>query len=90
MKQIILTVLISAAVSVVGLFVYDRFFSQKIAVVDVQAFLKKQVELQAAGKMQDVETNFRELEKKLDSSGKRTVILPSTVVLRGGERLEIE
>lgn len=89
LKQVLLTAVISAVVSVCSIFVYDRFFSQKIVTFDLKGYVATLQQLYLTKQIDDAELKKRidEIEKIVLTTPKRKVIITSDVIL-GGERVE--
>lgn len=89
-KQIIITVLISAVVSSGCIFVYDKFFAQKIIMFDLKGYVATLRDLYVAGKMNDEQLKraIDRIEAIVNSQPKRKIIITSDVLLGGGDRVE--
>ncbi|WP_051345912.1 hypothetical protein [Thermodesulfovibrio yellowstonii] len=84
-----ISLLISVVVSAASIFVYDHFFAQKIVIFDLKGYVATLRDLYLAGKINDEELKkgIDEIEKVVNSTPKRKVIITSDVVL-GGNRVE--
>lgn len=87
-------ILISLIIVASAFWGYDRFFAQKIRIVDMSGYFKQQKALMAAGEL--TEEDFRANLKKLDSYisqdaelHKNQVYILKEVVLKNGEELPI-
>lgn len=89
LKQILSVVLISAVVSACSIFIYDRFFSQKIVTFDLQGYVATLRDLYLSKQIDDSELRKRidKIEEIVNSTPKRKVIITSDVIL-GGDRVE--
>jgi hypothetical protein len=74
-----LSLLVSLAVSVLALFVYDRFIAQKVVAIDMKGYIAEQRELYLAGRIGD-----EELRRRLDRLEEVSLAIPANrVVLMG-------
>lgn len=89
LKEAFAVALISAVVSVCSLFVYDRFFSQKIVTFDLQGYIATLRDMYVSKQIDDAELRKRidVIEQIVKSTPKRKVIITSDVIL-GGDRVE--
>lgn len=87
-------VFITLAMTTVALFCYDRYFAQKIYVVDFKGYLRTQRSLLAVGKIDEAawKAHLDNVEQLLDekSTDSRNVILFGDAVLRNGKRIQLE
>jgi hypothetical protein len=82
-----LTLLISLLISLVSIFVYDRFFVQKIVAVDVKGYIAEQRDLYISGKINEeqLKANIDKMEKVVTSIPKNKVIIMGDAVIRNAE-----
>ncbi len=81
--------LISAVISVCSVFVYDKFFSQKIVTFDLRGYIGTLRDLYVTKQIDDNELRKRldKIEEIVKSTPKRKVIITSDVIL-GGDKIE--
>lgn len=91
-KHILLIFLICALTSASLIFIYDRFFAQKVVAFDLKEYLEKQRNEFVNGKLDEAEFKRRmdELERVLLSVPKRKVILMGDAVIRNADRIELK
>ena len=82
-----LTVLVSVTISVLSIFVYDRFFIQKVVSLDVKGFIAEQRDLYLSGKISDEQfrANLDRLEAKVKSIPKSQVVIMGDAVVKNAE-----
>jgi DNA-dependent RNA polymerase auxiliary subunit epsilon len=70
--------------SVVSIFIYDRFFALKVAVVDLKGFVDTTRVLYLEGKLTDegVRKAFEQLKFKVESMPNNYVVITSDVILK--------
>ena len=74
-----LNLLVSLAVSVLSLFVYDRFLAQKVVAIDMKGYLAEQRDLFMSGRIDD-----EELRRRIDRLEEVSLAIPANrVVLMG-------
>ena len=85
-KHFVLVVLISLIVNIAGLYIYDKFFAQKIVTFDLKGYIEALRILYVNGKIDDNEVKRRidYLEEIVNSTPKRKVIITSDVILGRG------
>ena len=83
----LLTLLISLLISLVSIFVYDRFFVQKIVAVDVKGYIAEQRDLYISGKINEeqLKANIDKIEKAVTSIPKNKIIIMGDAVIRNAE-----
>lgn len=88
-KQLLVNVLVSVVISVCSVFIYDRFFSQKIVTFDLKGYVAVLRDLYLAKQIDDNELRRRidYIEHIVKNTPKRKVIITSDVIL-GGDRVE--
>lgn len=88
-KLILLGVIlfISVLTSILSVFVYDRYFAQKIVAVDIKGYIAEQRDLYVAGKINDeqLKQNIDRLEKVLADIPKNKVVIMGDAVIRNAE-----
>lgn len=84
LTAVLLAVLTSTAASISSVYVYDHYYAQKIAVMDLQGFLTDQKKLLQEKKITSDELikSLDRVEKAVDSVPKNTVVLLKEVVMR--------
>jgi len=87
-------ILITMAITLTMIFAYDRYLAQKIYVFDLKGYLRTEKALLMAGEIDEagLQTSLDTIERLLDekAANSRHVILMGDVVLRGGEKLNLE
>lgn len=87
-------ILITMAITMTMIFAYDRYFAQKIYVFDLKGYLRTEKALLMAGEIDEagLQASLDTIEKLLDekAANSRHVILMGDVVLRNGEKLNLE
>jgi hypothetical protein len=74
-----LSLLVSLAVSVLSLFVYDRFIAQKVVAIDMKGYIAEQRDHYLAGRIDDAE-----LRRRIDRLEEVSLAIPANrVVLMG-------
>jgi hypothetical protein len=88
------TVAIALMISAVTVFGYERYFAQKIYVLDLKGYLRNQKALLVAGEISEKEwqASLDSLEQDLDSAASNPahIILLKDVVLRNGDEIKIK
>jgi len=89
--EVILIALIVAAAAVAG---YDRFFAQKIKVIDLKGYIRTQKALLAAGEINkdQLRTNLDKVDQALNraAADPHHIILLKDVVLKNGDEISIK
>ena len=82
-----LTVLVSVTISVLSIFVYDRFFIQKVVSLDVKGFIAEQRDLYLSGKISDEQfrANIDRLEARVKSIPRNRVVIMGDAVIKNAE-----
>jgi hypothetical protein len=74
-----LSLFVSLAVSVLSLFVYDRFLAQKVVALDMKGYITEQRDLYLAGRIDE-----EELRRRIDRLEEVSLAIPANrVVLMG-------
>ncbi|MBP7796970.1 MAG: hypothetical protein KA059_09380 [Elusimicrobiales bacterium] len=83
LSQIILIIFICFCINAASFIIYDKFFAQKIYVVDLRSFIEEQKDMYMAGKLTDekLRANFDKMEKKINSLPKNRIPISAEVVL---------
>ena len=83
-QALAITLCLSLASSIGSVAIYDAFFAQKIAVLDMQGFLAGQKKLLAEGKITGDELikSLDRVETAIDKAPKNTMVILKDVVLR--------
>jgi hypothetical protein len=89
---LILLLIMNTVVSAVSVYIYDRYFAQKVVVIDIRSYMMDRKNLFLTGKIS--EKQFTEsvdnIEKALQKTNKRTVVLLGDAVVRNAEKIHIE
>ena len=89
---LILLLIMNTVVSAVSVYIYDRYFAQKVAVIDIRSYMMDRKNMFLTGKIS--EKQFTEsvdnIEKALQKTNKRTVVLLGDAVVRNAEKIHIE
>lgn len=89
---LILLLIMNTVVSAVSVYIYDRYFAQKVAVIDIRSYMMDRKNMFLTGKIS--EKQFAEsvdnIEKALQKTNKRTVVLLGDAVVRNAEKIHIE
>ena len=82
-----LAAIISILCSVLSVFVYDRYFAQKVVTFDLKGFIGEQRDLYLAGKLTDEQfkANLDNIEAIMKGIPKRKVVLMGDAVIRNAE-----
>ncbi len=87
-------ILITMAITLTIIFAYDRYLAQKIYVFDLKGYLRTEKALLMAGEIDEagLQTSLDTIERLLNEKAEnsRHVILMGDVVLRNGEKLNLE
>lgn len=88
----LITILISIIFSVLSVFVYDRFFAQKVVSVDLKGFISKQRDLYLAGKLTDEQfrLNVDRVEEAIKKVSRNKVVIMQDAVVKNAEALDVE
>ena len=84
-------VIISLLISVLSVFLYDRFFAQKIIALDMKGYIAKQRDLYMEGKLTDEQfrANVDKLEEAVKSIPANRVAIMGDVVLKNAEQKQL-
>lgn len=89
---LILLLIMNTVVSAVSVYIYDRYFAQKVAVIDIRSYMMDRKNMFLTGKIS--EKQFTEsvdnIENTLQKTNKRTVVLLGDAVVRNAEKIHIE
>jgi hypothetical protein len=89
---LILLLIMNTVVSAVSVYIYDRYFAQKVVVIDIRSYMMDRKNLFLTGKIS--EKQFTEsvdnIENALQKTNKRTVVLLGDAVVRNAEKIHIE
>jgi len=87
-------ILITMAITLTMIFVYDRYFAQKIYVFGLKGYLRTEKALLMAGEIDEagLQKRLDTIERLLDekAANSRHVILMGDAVLRNGEKLNLK
>lgn len=83
----LITLLISLLISLASIFIYDRFFVQKIVAVDVKGYIAEQRDLYLSGKINEeqLKANIDRLEKVVTSIPRSKVVIMGDAVIKNAE-----
>lgn len=86
-----ISLLISVLMSASSVFVYDRYFAQKIIAVDVKGYIVKQRDLYLQGKLTDeqFQANIDKLEAAVKSIPKNRVAIMGDAVIKNAEQQKL-
>lgn len=89
MRQWVVTVIISAFLSILSVLVYDRYYATKIVAVDVRGFMEEQKKRYLAGAIGDeqLKEGIEKLERAISGVSSNKVVLMGEVVVRNAESL---
>lgn len=89
--EVILIALIVAAAAVAG---YDRFFAQKIKVIDLKGYIRTQKALLTAGEItkDQLQVNLDKIDQAVDRAAEdpHHIILLKEIVLKNGDEISIK
>lgn len=85
--QWLITLVISLLISLASIFIYDRFFVQKIVAVDVKGYIAEQRDLYLSGKINDeqLKANIDRMEKVVGDIPKNKVVIMGDAVIKNAE-----
>ncbi len=89
---LIILFVLNIAVSIISLYVYDQYFARKVAVIDIRGYMMDRKNLFLSGKLSEKEftASVDNIEKTLQKTNKRTVVLLGDAVVRNAEKIHIE
>ncbi len=89
---IALCLCMNTVLSVITVSIYDRYYAQKVAVVDIRGYLIDRKNMFLTGRI--TEKEFAEsadnIEKVLRKTNNRTVVLMGDAVVRNAEKITID
>lgn len=85
---VVVSAALSLCLTLAALYVYDQKFAQKLVVIDMNAFLNEQRSLLLAGKGDDSDRRFDELEAKLNGLPANQVVLLKSVAVRNATEIK--
>jgi len=89
---LILLLIMNTVVTAVSVYIYDRYFAQKVVVIDIRSYMLDRKNMFLTGKIS--EKQFTEsvdnIENTLQKTNKRTVVLLGDAVVRNAEKIHIE
>lgn len=86
-RTVLSFVVLSLCLTTAALYLYDLKFAQKLVVIDMNAFLNEQRSLLMAGKSEESDKRFDELEAKLNSLPENQVVLLKSVAVRNAPEI---
>lgn len=89
---LVLLFVVNAAVSALSVSIYDRFFAQKVAVIDIRGYMMDRKNMFLSGKISEKEftASVDHVEKALQKADKRAVVLLGDAVVKSAEKIHIE
>jgi hypothetical protein len=83
---------VNVAVSVCGVMVYDQYFAQKIAVLDVNKYIEDLKSQYVSGRVTDADLNNapKKIKAAVDSVSKNTTIFIGEAVLQNAKQIQIK
>ena len=83
-------VALSLAVSLATLYIYDRWYAQKIVAVDIKGYIAQQRDNYLAGKLNDDELkkSFDHLERIITTIPRNRVVIMGDAVVRNAETIK--
>lgn len=89
---VLIAALVGSAASTVAVGLYDRFYAQKVVVVDLKGFIQRQRDLLVEGKIEEqgLRDSFDRMEAVFDRIPANHVVILKEVVLRNGRDLQLE
>jgi hypothetical protein len=92
---LLLMMLISAASSAAGVYVYDRYYAQKVLTIDFKKYLIDRKQLFLSGKIsqREYEASVDNIERAIDReirANRHAVILYKDAILKNGKAIEID
>ncbi len=88
----VMTAMVSLAMSVLSVLVYDHFFATKILAVDLKGFVAAQRDLFVAGRLTEEQfmNNMDELEKVIAGARDNQVVIMREAVVRNATVIGID
>jgi len=85
--NVAISLFLSLAVCASALYIYDKYFAQKIVTFDLKGYIAKQGKLYAEGEIDDeqLKARIKEAASLIENLPQNRVVLTSDVVLRGAE-----
>ena len=92
LRSMIIVILTTILVSTGVVYLYDRYFSTRVVVFDLNSFVREQRTLFMEGKIdgRELERRFEELKERIDGLGRRVVVLTKESVVSGAEDISGE
>ncbi len=92
LRVIALCLCMNSVLSVLTVFIYDRYFAEKVAVVDIRGYLMDRKNMFLTGRITEKEfaESVDNIEKALRKTDKRTVVLMGDAVVRNAEKINID
>jgi hypothetical protein len=91
-SMFLLLLLFNITVSASAVIVYDSYFAQKVAYIDIKEYLQERRKLIMSGEVEDRDfsKSIANIENALKKAGNRTVILKGDAVVRNAEKINID
>ena len=87
-RTLLVATVLSLSLTLTGLYLYDLKFAQKLMVFDMSAFLNEQRTLLVAGKTEESDRRFNELETYLNNLPANHVVLLKSVAVRNATEIK--
>jgi len=90
LNTFLLILILNILINFGSIFVYDKYFAQKIVKFDLLDFINEQRNLYVSGKIdnEQVKANLMSVEKKIKNLPKNKIILLSEVVMGNAETIK--
>ena len=89
---VIFLLIVNIVLSATSVYVYDKYFAQRVAFVDIRGYLFDRKKLFLNGTISEKEftESVDNIEKALKKVGKRTIVLQGDAVVRNAEKIDID
>jgi hypothetical protein len=89
---VILLLIVNIIVSITAVSLYDRYFARRVAFIDIRGYMLDRKKLFLAGSITEKQftESVDEIEKALQKTDKRTVVLLGDAVVRNAEKINID
>lgn len=86
-KLIFIMLILSIVMSIATVYVYDRYFAQKVVAIDMKGYMEKQKKLYLKGAIDDEELreNLMSFEKRINDIPENRVVIMEEVVIKNAE-----
>ncbi len=91
-RMLALCLCMNSVLSVLTFSIYDKYFAQKVAVVDIRGYLMDRKNMFLAGRITEKEfaESVDNIENALRKTNNRTVVLMGDAVVRNAEKITID